>query len=356
MIELRLMGIGERTLKKTKDGDQGFPKATLAFYGSDNMKLIVRFSSATVVTVISAIVVLAQETPAVAAQPPPAVLVTAENPDPARLPTLEITRWRVDAQAATLGIYVTATFPELPGNIVDAWCYEGEFAQFQSAQALPGGRLELRHRFAVDPPLRIVTTVTPEPGAVEFVARAESDSREGRFPDSLPIPNMCWQVRRAPVFASAPDPYPEFVKRCFTYTGRGYTFLDKTRRLKIPPRPPDDPRNNPPWVQVYVAVGAPEPTVTPTTAIAVSPDRFTLPIIGIVSRDGRFIAALGNGSAKRMGQAWHDCEHNFAAWLPAAAAPVDRRWRTKCYLVPNDPESLVQRVARDFLDLDLNKR
>ena len=73
-----------------------------------------------------------------------------------------------------------------------------------------------------------------------------------------------------------------------------------------------------------------------------------MPVIGAVSRDGKYLAALANDSATVMAQAWHDCMHNNPQWLPADALPSRRVWRLKVYAMENRPDALLKRVARDF--------
>lgn len=275
-------------------------------------------------------------------------IVTAQNPDPSRLPTLAV--WEEQFPNPLDGgfNFVSSRFPNAPDFICDAWCYESR-VDFLGAAALEGGRVELRHRVQEFPQVIIVTTATPEAGGVEILARIELDKdRGGNLPDSIVRPNLCWQLRRAPGFASKPDPYPEFVKRCFVFTERGRTFLDHTTRRKIPIEPAGSPRNNPPWIQVYGAVGAPVPEETATSGSGVSPDRYTIPVIGVVSRDGRHLAALASDSATSMSQVWVDCLHNNPPWQPAAAPHAERTWRVKIYVLENDPEALLARVARDF--------
>ena len=71
-------------------------------------------------------------------------------------------------------------------------------------------------------------------------------------------------------------------------------------------------------------------------------------MIGLVSRDGQHLAALANGSAGEMAQAWHDCLHNNPPWEPVGGPPAERRWRLKVYVMANDPEKLLARVKSDF--------
>jgi dienelactone hydrolase len=275
------------------------------------------------------------------------VMVTANNPHPRTLPTLSV--WEDDRLSPGRKLtMVSAAFPNVPGFTCHSWCYESAL-DFLGARALDRGRLELRHRVQEHPEVVLVTTVKPEPGAVEFCAHAQLEKgARGRLPDNLLVPNLCWQLRRAPGFASAPDPYPEFVKRCFIFTEQGRTFLDRTTRRKIPCRAADDSYNDPPWVQMYVGTWQQVPQVGPDSWADYSPDRYTTQVIGAVSRDGKYLAALANDSASAMAQAWHDCMHNNPQWLPADAPPSRRVWRLKIYAMENDPDVLLERVARDF--------
>jgi len=275
------------------------------------------------------------------------VIITAKNPDPKNLPTLSVWEEESFGKERKL-LMVAASFPNVPDFTCDSWCYESE-VDFVTAKPLSGGRLELRHRVRAHPEIIIATTVTPEPGAVEFAARVELEKGKKRaLPQDILTPNLCWQLRRAPGFRSKPDPYPEFVKRCFIFTPNGVTFLDKTPRRKIPCRPADDPYNNPPWVQMYVGTWQNVPQVGPTSWADYSPDRYTTTIIGAVSRDGKYLTAIANDSASTMCQAWHDCMHNNPQWLPASAPPEKRMWRLRIYAMENDPDALVARVANDF--------
>ena len=194
-----------------------------------------------------------------------------------------------------------------------------------------------------------VTTVTPEPGAIEFRVKAVTESGPtDALPKTLPPPNLCWQLRRSALFTSRPDPYPEFIKRCFIFTTKGRTFLDQTVRRKIPCRPPDDNYNNPPWVQMYVGDWQEIPAVTTNSWADYSPDRYVGTVIGAVSRDAKYLTAIANDSASLMCQAWHDCMHNNANWQPADAPAAQQVWRLRIYAMENDPTALLARVVRDF--------
>jgi hypothetical protein len=99
---------------------------------------------------------------------------------------------------------------------------------------------------------------------------------------------------------------------------------------------------------MYTGVWQTVPEVKPTSWADYSLTQYTTTVIGAVSRDGKYLAAIANDSARLMSQAWHDCMHNNPEWLPADA-PVDERvWRVKIYVMENEPQALLARVAKDF--------
>jgi hypothetical protein len=249
--------------------------------------------------------------------------------------------------------FVWVRGPQIEGCILDLLCYEHSNLTFVDSQKRANGILELRHRANKSPDILLFTTVTPGPGSVEIVARADVDrenSPSGNLPMELPTPNLCFRVKRAEgAFSAFPDPFPEFIRRCFIFTETGRMFLLDTKRLKLPRAPTHDPRNNPPWVQIYYGVWQPLPPESQgETWYNRSPDRFTIPVMGVVSRDGKNLVALANDTAGNMTQAWQECLHNNPEWAPAGAPPEERRWRMKLYVMPNDPDALLARVIQDF--------
>lgn len=263
-------------------------------------------------------------------------LLTVPNPDPARLASLTV--WQAPGE-----LMVEASIPSVPGFTCNSWCYEGHY-EFVSCRDLGGGRLELRHRLVGSPGVVAVTTMTPAFDSVEIAAHLErEDGAPGPIPESVPAPNLCWQLKTSPAFASDPDPYPEFFARCFIFTEDGRTFLDKTTRRKIPARPADDPENNPPWVQIYgPASEAPQRSKTGAWADFAA-ERWTVPVVGTVSRDGKHLVAIASPSAATLCQAWHDCMHiNARSFGPSS------EWRLKIYAMENDPGKLLHRFDVDF--------
>jgi hypothetical protein len=194
----------------------------------------------------------------------------------------------------------------------------------------------------------VVSTATPHRGALEFVGRLEptGDKEEGP-PDEYPGLNVCWQLRSSPPFASKPDPYPEFVKRCFIFTEKGQQFLHELGRRPIPVQAATSEHNNPPWVQMYAHLSAGEVRAGTNSWADYSPDRYLLPVVGAVSRDGRYLTAMATGSNVTISQAWHDCMHNNPEWLPANEGK-GKEWRFRIYAMENDPDKLAQRFREDF--------
>ena len=278
-------------------------------------------------------------------------MTAASNPNPSELPTLGV--WQEYVKKKDLYYTnISARFPNVPDFTCDLWCYESPGIEFVSAQELKDGHVELRHSWD-EQDWEIVTTATPHRRAVEVVARLEPTTGDGvDTPQEYPALNICWQLRRAPAFASEPEPYPEFVKRCFIFTERGRTFLLDTVRRPIPVKPASHKRNNPPWVQMYKPAAAPDDLRSGATGWAdYSPDRFTVPVIGAVSRDRQFLTAMASGSQAMVCQAWHDCMHNNARWLPSADGG-GKEWRVRIYAMRNSPSELLAQFNGDFPNIE----
>jgi hypothetical protein len=105
----------------------------------------------------------------------PNTIATPTNPAPERLPTLGVWTDEKSNPGHPLTM-VSAAFPNVPGFVCDSWCYESAL-EFLGARGLDGGRLELRHRCTDQTNVLFVTTITPEPGAVEFLVHAVTDAR-----------------------------------------------------------------------------------------------------------------------------------------------------------------------------------
>lgn len=273
-------------------------------------------------------------------------IVEVANPHPAEWPTMRF----VQQGARPL---LRTSFPNAPDFTCDSWMYESEM-DFLGARDIGEGRMEVRHRLRATPDVLVVSTVTPGPGFLEIVARTEhEDGSAAALPQRTPPPDLCWQLRHAAGFSAYPEPYELFAARCFVFTKDGYTTLDKTRRLPTTRFPADDPINNPPWVQVYLPSWAGDAPMLPFAWAGVSPDRVTATVAGVISRDGKHLAAIANDSATSISQVWVDCLHNDPEWRRSGGADSPATWRLKIYVMENDPDALLRRVAIDFPDARL---
>ncbi len=295
--------------------------------------------------------------------------IAVHNSEPGLFPSMHVRR----LPESDFCVYVTLTFPGLPGLVVDAWCFEGELVTFHSARELDAGGLELRHRFNATPGVLHVTTLSPENGAVDFRGRLEIEPDHDMGSCSVnadgihftAAPNICFQVKRAPLFQSAPEqvprcsPLPEharnywdnFVSRCFIFADEGMTFLNETQRTDTSRDhgfPADDPRNNPPAVQRYYGVWQKIPPGEGTSSLT----RYNLPMVGTISRDGKYLLAGADNQARFVSQAWLDCFHIYTRWTPEDQPATGRNWRIRLYGMENDPQALLARVNRDFPGID----
>jgi hypothetical protein len=242
--------------------------------------------------------------------------------------------------------YVWVQMPQIPlkwgqvHNVFDMHCFENPYdLELIDSRVLKGGTLEVRYRRGSQPNLLIIAELTPGPGKVELVVRPELDpsiDSDKQIPQDLPQLNVCLSLKRAQgCFDSYPNPFPEIIGRSFIFNDKGRTFLDTIPRGNVPKRhapTDDDPRNNPPWAKRYHS------------------DSFTVPVIGVVSRDKKHLIAIASDTSKSLAQAWAPCIHNYPQWVPKDASPAQRRWRMNIYIMPNDPDTLLKRVAKDLPD------
>jgi len=291
--------------------------------------------------------------------------IPVHNPSPETLPSLVVKRPR----AHDFCVFITTTFPEVPGLICDAWCFEGGTMTFSDARELSGGGVEVRHRMIKHPNVVHVMTLVPEPGAVSYHGRLEMEAGEvsgstKTLDEIVPlneVPNICFQVKRGLGFQAAPEgaprcsPVPEhaknywenFVSRCFIFTDKGMTRMSDTQRTdtsKDHNFPADDPRNNPPAVQRYYGVWTNVPEGEGTS----SRTRYDIPAVGVVSRDGNHLLAGTGDDVRFISQAWLDCFHLYSQWTPPEKPAAEREWNLKIYAMENDPDELLLRVKKDF--------
>lgn len=284
-------------------------------------------------------------------------------PKPLKIGVPQIGVWYDESPGirSTVMPLVWTSFPGLSNCILDIGTYEHSNLNLFSYRAIRGGKHELRHRWLQHPHVIVVTELTPAAGEVELVARLELDMDEypdASFPAELPSPNICFRlVRSVEQFGADPKTYDDFIRRSFIYTEHGREFMLDISRNLLGTTPLDDPRNSPPWIQIYrcaefypdLIPARPHPGPSNYTP---SFDKAVLPIIGTVSQDGRAITAMVSGGARSLTQAWRTClHHSFTdeqRWRPASAPISERRMRVKFYVMENDSEAMLERISADF--------
>ena len=286
------------------------------------------------------------------------VIAKSINSEPGRIPTLY---GRLHNRQIA---FISAVFPDVPGLRLDACTFEpgiGFLRLDLLGMAVPqDNQIVLTHRVRKHPWLLHVTTITASHGAVQAAGRltVDKDAKIGDVKDldALQTPNMCWCLQKSPNFVAGgaaappygevPKDYPNWIERCFIFTENGLTTLDKTQRQRTDEMPADDPRNNPVWTQHYIGVwqkfnGEPLPVNTSRT-------RYTVPVIGATSNDGRYMVALASDSPRFVAQAWHTCLHHVVNWTPVDKPILERQWRMKLYAMPNEPVVLMTHLSSDF--------
>lgn len=130
-----------------------------------------------------------------------------------------------------------------------------------------------------------------------------------------------------------------YTARSFVFTGAGQTPLDRLRRTEEALY-----RGGqvflPPWIQESDANPRP-----------VALDRVTNGIIGCVSADNRWILALASDRTFELFEGVYVCLHSDP-WIGGLQPGESRRIRQHLYLLPNDPQRLLERYRQDFPSSD----
>ena len=265
------------------------------------------------------------------------------NKDRSLLPRLKVDQEKHGDRVFTM---VRIAVPTIPGFECDVWCYEDRLRQ---GEGLPqeDGSLVLRHKTrGQDGLVHVTTHFVPRPGELDFIVTVKGKSR--RDVRSVRSVNACWQLRRTPGFQRQGDFVKTFVNQCFIYTVKGFTLLRDTTRFPDTRRPASDRTNSPPWVQVYPPIWA-RHRGQPKAFWGASTDRPVYSIIGEVSRDGKWLAALAWPECHSMCQGWHDCLHNGPKLLNGYDEKTNQTvYRGKFYFMENDPQKLLERYTNDL--------
>jgi hypothetical protein len=229
--------------------------------------------------------------------------------------------------------------PEI-GLVCELWCYEGGPFHYGKGSRREDGSVVLTHTSGQ---MTATTTFTPSgDDRVWMDVRVEGPVEALK---RVPYVGPCMQLWHSEAFKRR-EKLTDFAERCFLYTMRGPVGLLDTGRGLMKSFKADAPENNPPCTQWYVPMGAPHPG--DVWAFGASGDRPVQGIVGVESRDGRWLAAIGCAETRTLGQGWHDCIHH----VPQLQADFDERTgrivhRTVLYVMPNDKRRLLQSFRDD---------
>lgn len=256
-------------------------------------------------------------------------------------PTIRVEQ---DTRGDRVFTMVRIAVPTIPNFECDVWCYEDALGQGEGFPQSDGSMIvKHKHPAGAD----VETRLVPSVGAVDWFITVTGPTPEAV--QAVRSVNGCWQLCRAPGFKSLKGQFVEsFVNQCFVFTDRGFTLFKDTKRYPDTRRAPDHATNSPPWVQQYVPAWRPHPG-QPKAFWGVSDSRPTYSLVGIVSRDGKHLAAWGCNRSNGLSQGWHDCLHLG----PDLRGDYDRKAnRTvshfKMYFMRLDPEKLLVEYKKDF--------
>jgi len=250
---------------------------------------------------------------------------------------------RLDVERGKYGTYLTIRSESIPGLLLDVWCYEdrlGDATRYEKQ----GSTLILIHKLEE---ATVTTRFEPIQAGVDIQVHVTGPTAEAV--QNVRALNPCCQFGRSTAFRSEGDYVDDFVARCFVFLDTGLTLLKDTKRIPGTLQGKDDRANYPkPWIQEYFPTWRKHPGQIKGER-GYSPDRPVYPIIGVVSRDRKYLAAIAWPETSSLGQVWHHCIHP----RPLIAESFDAKTGEirscgKIYLMENDGEKLLRRFKEDF--------
>ncbi len=237
--------------------------------------------------------------------------------------------------------FLTVSAPWIPGefvkiNYLEAFCRSGSTHQEWKKSTIPH-QTRLLNADAKRQRLRLLTTV--EPG-VEITHEIEASQDEVTF--KLEIKNTgdqyvdvqwfqpCIRVDR---FTALPQ--SNYFSRCFIYTERGLTMLDRGQRTEEA------------WYrggQVYLPAGVNTNDVNPRP---ISVERPVNGLIGCFSFDHKYLLASAWSATQELCQGVAVCAHSDPR-IGGLQPHESKQLKGKMYLLTNDPDALLKRYQHDF--------
>ena len=238
---------------------------------------------------------------------------------------------------------VNIAVPSIPGLECEIWCYEDHLGKAVSHQE-EGNALVLIHNLET---ATVTSRFEPVRDGVEV--RVEVTGPDMGSVQEVKSLNPCWQLGCSEAFGNQGDYVQDFVARCFVMLDGGLTLLKDTQRIPGTRNRANDKANlSDPWIQEYFPIWRSHPGQV-SGQRGYSPDRPVYPLIGCVSRDGKYLAAFAWPETRSLGQVWHDCLHPRPA-IGEAYDPKANRTVSKgrFYFLPNDEKLLLDAFRRDF--------
>jgi hypothetical protein len=236
---------------------------------------------------------------------------------------------------------LTITGPKLPGDKLDIWYLEA-FCKTGSTKRNWGETIiphhtelveadkrhkSLRLRTIVEPNVEVLHTIRARTDTVEF--NLVLKNRGDQFVD-VDWFQPCMRVGR---FTGGNQ--TNYVPRCFIFTDRGLTTLDKTRRTEEALY-----RGG----QVYVPPAVNLNDVNPRP---ISTDTPVNGLIGCFSADDKRLVAMAWDHTQELFQGVIICIHNDPR-VGGLKPGETRKLFGKVYILKNDPKELLKRYRRDF--------
>jgi hypothetical protein len=236
---------------------------------------------------------------------------------------------------------LTVTGPNLPGQKLDTWyleafCRTGSTKRDWRQTTIPhktelvsadkkGQRLQLKTK--VEPSVEVTHDIRAGQDEVEF--RLEIKNRGNQFVD-VDWFQPCMRVDRFTGLKQS-----NYIARCFIFTDRGLTTLDKTKRTEEALY-----RGG----QVYVPNGINLADVNPRP---ISPEKPVNGLIGCFSADDKYLIATAWDHTQELFQGVIVCVHNDPR-IGGLKPGETKKLRGKLYFLKNDPAALLKRYRRDF--------
>jgi hypothetical protein len=229
----------------------------------------------------------------------------------------------------------------LPGGTIDIWyleafCRRGstdrDWAQTTirhktEAINLDSAGKHLLLRTIVEPNVEIWHDITAGSDEITFRLRCEN---KGDRPVDVEWFQPCIRVDRFTGLTQS-----NYMARCFIFTERGLTTLDKTRRT-------EEARYH--GGQVYVPKGIDAKDVNPRP---ISPDVPINNLIGCFSSDGQHLLANAWDQTQELFQGVIVCVHSDPR-IGGLKPHEVKRFKGKLYCLKNDPQELLERYHRDI--------